>query len=143
MGSGQVNLRCRGTWGRRHRLVTGGLATLALLTAPGAAYASTGDLPPSVLDDASPEKPVVTSTDAPGEQYTGSVGVYAKSTADSPSDDVVAYRYTFLGGPTLTEHPAEPGGPVALQRLPLRSGPDRLEGSVAKVLVARVARVQA
>ncbi|MEU7567114.1 LamG domain-containing protein [Streptomyces fradiae] len=80
-----------------------------------------------VLDEVSPEKPVVTSTDAPGEQYTGSVGEYAKFTADSPSDDVVAYRYTFLGGTTLTEHPAEPGGPVTLRHLPLRSGPDRLE----------------
>ncbi|WP_408646282.1 LamG domain-containing protein [Streptomyces jeddahensis] len=79
-----------------------------------------------VYDDTSPDKPVVTSTDYPEEQIQDGVGVYGSFTMDSPSDDVVEYRYSFIGGPQLTARPDELGGPVTIRHLPLRSGPDYL-----------------
>lgn len=85
-----------------------------------------GSLCQFVHDDTSPQEPVVTSADYPDERYHDGVGVYAGFTADSPSDDVVAYRYEFLGGRSLTVRPDEPGGPATIRHLPLRPGPDRL-----------------
>ncbi|MEU2181718.1 LamG domain-containing protein [Streptomyces thermolilacinus] len=91
--------------------------------------AGTGSVCEFVRDDVSPEKPAVASADSPDEQYRGSVGVYARFTVDSPSDDVVAYRYDFIGGPSLTVRPAVPGGPVTITHLPLSAGPNRLSVS--------------
>jgi hypothetical protein len=79
-----------------------------------------------VYDDTSPQQPVVSSPDYPDEEWHDGVGVYAGFTMDSPSDDVVEYRYNFIGGPYLTARPDEPGGPVTIRHLPLRSGPDYL-----------------
>ncbi|CAL9281203.1 hypothetical protein SUDANB25_00429 [Streptomyces sp. SudanB25_2051] len=101
--------------------------------------AGTGSPCELVLDDTSPEKPVVAPADAPDGQYRGSVGVYARFTADSPSDDVVAYRYDFTGGPSLVARPAVAGGPVTITHLPLQAGPGRLSVSA----LDRASRVSA
>ncbi|MFV2118265.1 LamG-like jellyroll fold domain-containing protein [Streptomyces sp. Act-28] len=79
-----------------------------------------------VYDDASPQAPTVASPDYPDAGYHDGVGVYASFTVDSPSEDVVAYRYEFLGGTPLTVRPEEPGGPATIRHLPLKPGPDRL-----------------
>lgn len=79
-----------------------------------------------VIDDVSPERAVVTSPEYPDEQLQDGVGVYGSFTMDSPSSDVVEYRYNFIGGPYATARPDEPGGPATIRFLPLRSGPDYL-----------------
>lgn len=79
-----------------------------------------------VYDDTSPEKPAVTSPDYPEDQLQDGVGVYGHFTIDSPSPDVVAYRYHFLGGSYETVRPKELGGPVDIRFLPTRSGPNGL-----------------
>jgi hypothetical protein len=84
-----------------------------------------------VYDDESPEKAVVTSSDYPEERLQDGVGVYGRFTMDSPSADVVEYRYRFIGGSYKRVRPEETGGPATIDFLPLRSGPDYL--SVAAV----------
>lgn len=79
-----------------------------------------------VIDDVSPDRAVVTSPDYPEEQIQDGVGVYGSFTMDSPSPDVVEYRYNFISGPYATARPDEPGGPATIRFLPLRSGPDYL-----------------
>ncbi|URN14798.1 LamG domain-containing protein [Streptomyces sudanensis] len=80
-----------------------------------------------VRDDTSPRQPVVTSSDHPDEEPRGGVGEYVGFTVDSPSDDVVAYRYEFTGGPSLTVGTGEPGGPATIRHLSLREGPTSLD----------------
>ncbi|MGX1885268.1 LamG-like jellyroll fold domain-containing protein [Streptomyces sp. NPDC055287] len=46
---------------------------------------------------------------------------------DSASEDVVAYRYGFTGGPYGTVRPADMGGPATVRYLPLNPGPKTLE----------------
>lgn len=76
-----------------------------------------------VYDKTAPEQPVVTSPDFPdGTVESGEVGRYATFTMDSPSDDVVAYRYNRSGGPLMSAEPDEPGGPVSIRLLPTVSG---------------------
>lgn len=82
-----------------------------------------------VYDDVSPEKAVVTSADYPEEQIQDGVGVYGGFTMDSPSPDVVEYRYNFIGGPYGTARPDELGGPATIRFLPLRDGTDYLSVS--------------
>jgi len=80
-----------------------------------------------VYDDVSPEPATITSPEYPEDvHWTDGVGVYGHFTMDSPSDDVVAYRYNFIGGPYATAEPKQPGGSVTIPFLPLRSGPDTL-----------------
>ncbi|MER6620823.1 LamG domain-containing protein [Streptomyces sp. NPDC000931] len=80
-----------------------------------------------VHDDESPAAPVVSSPEYPEETWwTGGVGVYGSFTMDSPSADVVEYRYTFLGGPQRTVRPAELGGPATVRFAPLSNAPQRL-----------------
>lgn len=80
-----------------------------------------------VLDTAHPQKAVVSSADYPdNEEWTDGVGVYGSFTLDSPSDDVVMYRYNFLGGTPQTVRPEEPGGAATVRYLPLEERPDRL-----------------
>lgn len=50
------------------------------------------------------------------------VGLYGHFTMDSPSDDVVAYTYGFIGGPYGTVRAEQPGGAVTIPYLPLRRG---------------------
>ncbi|MFG2113743.1 LamG domain-containing protein [Streptomyces sp. NPDC048718] len=76
-----------------------------------------------VYDDQAPETPVVTSSDFPEETYWGAgVGIYGSFTVDSPSPDVVEYRYTFNGGSSGSVRPAEMGGPATIRYVPLSSG---------------------
>ncbi|MGW3990349.1 LamG-like jellyroll fold domain-containing protein [Streptomyces sp. NPDC004830] len=80
-----------------------------------------------VYDDADPEKATITSPEYPQDvSWVDGVGVYGHFTMDSPSDDVTAYTYGFIGGPHGTVRPERPGGPVTLPFLPLRPGPDTL-----------------
>ncbi|MFD7811874.1 LamG-like jellyroll fold domain-containing protein [Streptomyces sp. NPDC059785] len=80
-----------------------------------------------VYDDVSPEKPVVTSPDyADDDAWHDGVGVRGGFTMDSPSDDVVAYRYRPMGGPRQEVSPAEPGGPATIRYLPESEGPESL-----------------
>lgn len=80
-----------------------------------------------VYDDANPDKAAVTSSEYPEDVlWVDGVGVYGHFTMDSPSEDVVSYRYNFLRGPSGTARPDEPGGSVTLPFLPLTSGPDTL-----------------
>lgn len=79
-----------------------------------------------VRDDVSPERPVVTSSDYPEEQIQDGVGVYGSFTLDSPSPDVVGYRYNFIGEPYAIARPDEMGGPATIRFLPVRSGTDYL-----------------
>ncbi len=80
-----------------------------------------------VYDDVSPEKPVVTSPDYSEDEIRDGVGVWGSFVVDSPSDDVVEYRYSFIGGPQSTVRPTEPGGPATIRHLPLSSAPDYLQ----------------
>lgn len=76
-----------------------------------------------VYDKSAPGQPVVTSPDFPdGTVESGGVGRYATFTLDSPSEDVVTYRYNFSGGPLISAEPDEPGGPVSVRVLPSASG---------------------
>lgn len=80
-----------------------------------------------VYDRSAPEQPVVTSPDFPDDTVpSGGAGRYATFTMDSPSDDVVTYRYNLLGGPVMSAEPAEPGGPVSVRLLPTDSGTSSL-----------------
>ncbi|MDH6226455.1 LamG-like jellyroll fold domain-containing protein [Streptomyces sp. MJP52] len=54
------------------------------------------------------------------------VGVHGGFTFDSPSDDVVAYRYHFIDGTYSTVEPEEMGGPAAIRFMPRKQGPDHL-----------------
>jgi hypothetical protein len=45
---------------------------------------------------------------------------------DSPSPDVVEYRYRFIGGTEAAVRPEEMGGPATIRVLPLRRGADSL-----------------
>lgn len=80
-----------------------------------------------VYDKTPPAQPVVTSPDFPDDTVpSGGVGRYATFTMDSPSDDVVTYRYNLLGGPLMSAEPDEPGGPVSVRLLPTASGTSSL-----------------
>ncbi|MFC8460321.1 LamG-like jellyroll fold domain-containing protein [Streptomyces sp. NPDC057242] len=79
-----------------------------------------------VIDRVNPDAPVVTSAEYPAEQYRDGVGAYGSFTMDSPSPDVVAYEYNFIGGPYATARPDEPGGAATVRFLPQKAGPDYL-----------------
>jgi hypothetical protein len=76
-----------------------------------------------IYDSVSPDKPAVSSAEYPDDQnwYDG-VGTYAGFTFDSPSDDVVAYRYSFTGGATATVQAPNPGDPASIRWMPEREG---------------------
>ncbi|MFJ4525558.1 LamG-like jellyroll fold domain-containing protein [Streptomyces sp. NPDC088810] len=82
-----------------------------------------------VYDDANPEKAAISSSEYPSAEdvfWVDGVGVYGHFTVDSPSDDVVSYRYSFLGGPYGTVFTERPGAAVTIPYLPLTSGPKQL-----------------
>ncbi|MGV9289619.1 LamG domain-containing protein [Streptomyces sp. NPDC003719] len=80
-----------------------------------------------VYDGTSPEAPVVSSPEYPEETWrAGGVGIYGSFTMDSPSPDVVEYRYGFIGGPYGSVRPAEPGGPATIRFVPLEATPENL-----------------
>ncbi|MET8503453.1 LamG domain-containing protein [Streptomyces sp. NPDC004787] len=82
-----------------------------------------------VYDNKSPEAPAVDSPEFPANTWWGAgVGTYGSFTLDSPSPDVVEYRYGFIGGPyEVSLRPTEPGGPVTFRFAPLSSAPQRVE----------------
>ncbi|MFF8380858.1 LamG-like jellyroll fold domain-containing protein [Streptomyces sp. NPDC015661] len=79
-----------------------------------------------VIDRVNPDQPTVTSPEYPENQWRDGVGVYGSFHVGSPSPDVVAYQYNFIGGPNGTARPAEPGGDATIRFLPQRNGPDYL-----------------
>ncbi|MGW7419963.1 LamG-like jellyroll fold domain-containing protein [Streptomyces sp. NPDC054813] len=85
------------------------LAVAAAVPVAAAASAEDGEVPAA---------PVVSSAEYPddGDWHDG-VGEYGTFTIDSASDDVVSYRYRWLGGATHTLAPDAPGGPVAFRWL--------------------------
>ncbi|MDQ0763315.1 LamG domain-containing protein [Streptomyces canus] len=102
------------------RAVTVG--TAALLAVGGA------DGVAAAADDGAPEAPVVTSVEYPDdEHWHDGVGNYGTFVIDSASDDVVAYRYTGLGGTPQTLTAPEPGAAVSLRWMPVREAPTYLE----------------
>ncbi|QIQ07026.1 LamG domain-containing protein [Streptomyces liangshanensis] len=88
----------------------------------------TGAVCEFIRDDVSPDRPVVSSPEYPENVFwSDGVGNYGSFTFDSPSDDVVAYQYRFLGGPGRTVEAATPGGPATIRFVPLRQAPESLE----------------
>jgi hypothetical protein len=80
-----------------------------------------------IYDDTSPDKPAVSSADYPDDDtWHDGVGVYGGFTFDSPSDDVVAYVYSFTGGPQETVQAPAPGAPVTIRWMPERDAPYNL-----------------
>ncbi|MFF5976768.1 LamG-like jellyroll fold domain-containing protein [Streptomyces sp. NPDC012769] len=81
-----------------------------------------------VWDDDPPAAPTVSSPEYPKDTFrVGGVGVYGSFTMDSASPDVVAYRYSFSGGPYgATARPSEPGGAATIRFVPLNMGPQTL-----------------
>lgn len=80
-----------------------------------------------VYDDVNPEKATISSPEYPEDVFwVDGVGVYGHFTMDSPSDDVVAYTYGFMGGPYGTVSAERPGAAVTLPYLPLTAGPKSL-----------------
>ncbi len=79
-----------------------------------------------VYDDENPAKPTVSSTDFPEDSRTARVGEYGTFTVDSASDDVVKYRYSYIGSTYETASPEKPGGPVSIRFMPVDTGPETL-----------------
>ncbi|MEU1489430.1 LamG domain-containing protein [Streptomyces sp. NPDC005776] len=76
-----------------------------------------------VIDDASPDKPTVTSAEYPEDaDWTDGVGVYGTFRFDSPSDDVVAYTYSFVGGAGGTVAADGPDGSAEIRFMPESAG---------------------
>ncbi|WP_323180412.1 LamG domain-containing protein [Streptomyces sp. NBC_00102] len=82
-----------------------------------------------VYDDTPPEPAVITSPDYSEEGWQDGVGVYGTFVLDSPSADVVSYRYQFTGESPQYVSPAETGGPATVRRLPTKAGPTTLSVS--------------
>ncbi|MFF3173856.1 LamG-like jellyroll fold domain-containing protein [Streptomyces sp. NPDC057900] len=81
-----------------------------------------------VIDDTSPEKPTVTSAEYPEDVFwSDGVGVYGTFRFDSPSDDVVDYTYSFLGGPRGTVKADGPDGTGEVRFMPTSRAPGILE----------------
>ncbi|MFI7386095.1 LamG-like jellyroll fold domain-containing protein [Streptomyces sp. NPDC049813] len=79
-----------------------------------------------VYDDKAPDRPVVSSPDYDDVDWHDGVGVYGSFTMESPTDDTVAYVYSFKGGREQTVRPKSPGGPVTVRYLPEKTGLDFL-----------------
>jgi hypothetical protein len=86
-----------------------------------------GHLCQFVIDADHPEPATVTSDRYDDTAWHDGVGVYGGFTFDSPSDDVVGYRYRFLGGSThRIAEPEEMGGPVTVRYMPQAERPDHV-----------------
>ncbi|MFI6401256.1 LamG-like jellyroll fold domain-containing protein [Streptomyces sp. NPDC050548] len=92
-------------------------AAVALTTAAMTGVATAAD------DTEAPLAPVVSSAEYPDDanEHDG-VGSYGTFVIDSASDDVVSYRYEWMGGVSQTLTAAEPGAPVSLRWLPQTRG---------------------
>ncbi|MEV7405520.1 LamG domain-containing protein [Streptomyces sp. NPDC091267] len=81
-----------------------------------------------VIDDANPEKPTVTSAEYPEDVFwSGGVGEYGTFRFSSPSDDVVDYTYSFLGGQRGTVKPDGPDGAAEIRFMPTSRAPVTLD----------------
>ncbi|MFJ6391760.1 LamG domain-containing protein [Streptomyces sp. NPDC091972] len=100
-------------------MTVGAAALLAVGGAGGVAAAA---------DDEAPAVPVVTSVEYPDDDnWHDGVGNHGTFVIDSASDDVVEYRYRWLGGtPRILKAP-EPGAAVSLGWMPEREGPTNLQ----------------
>ncbi|MDN3024565.1 LamG domain-containing protein [Streptomyces sp. S.PB5] len=93
------------------------VCTAAALTVAGASGVA------SAAGAEAPAAPVVTSQEYPDDDnWHDGVGNYGTFVIDSASDDVVSYRYSWLGGPTSTITPDQPGGPVSVRWMPEKTG---------------------
>ncbi|MEV6545117.1 LamG domain-containing protein [Streptomyces sp. NPDC051665] len=92
-------------------------AAVALTAAAMTGVATAAD------DTEAPQAPVVSSQEYPDDSNehdgTGSYGTFV---IDSASDDVVSYRYEWMGGLPQTLTAAEPGAPVSFRWLPQTHG---------------------
>ncbi|MFE5209935.1 LamG-like jellyroll fold domain-containing protein [Streptomyces sp. NPDC056600] len=85
-----------------------------------------GHLCQFLIDTERPEPVTITSDRYDDTAWHDGVGVYGGFTFDSPSDDVVAYRYRFIGGSERTVEPEDVGGPAAIRFMPQKEGSDYL-----------------
>ncbi|HEX5565458.1 MAG TPA: LamG-like jellyroll fold domain-containing protein [Streptomyces sp.] len=76
-----------------------------------------------VYDNEAPGAPAVSSPDYPEtDDWHDGVGVYGSFTFEAADDDVVSYRYSFLGEVPRTVSASEPGGPVTVRWMPRGNG---------------------
>ncbi|WP_436989208.1 LamG-like jellyroll fold domain-containing protein [Streptomyces sp. enrichment culture] len=81
-----------------------------------------------VYDATKPKPPVVTSASYPDDgAWHDGVGDYGSFTLDSPSSDVVKYKYRFTGGEEKTVEASTPGGPANIRFMPDHDGPFTLQ----------------
>ncbi|MEV6593268.1 LamG domain-containing protein [Streptomyces acidicola] len=100
----------------RRIAVTCAAMALTLAATTGAATAAENDEVPAA--------PVITSPEYPDDDaWHDGVGNYGTFVIDSASDDVVAYRYAWMGGGWKTLTAADPGAAVSLRWLPESEGP--------------------
>ncbi|MFD3973250.1 LamG-like jellyroll fold domain-containing protein [Streptomyces cyaneofuscatus] len=79
-----------------------------------------------VYDRTLPDAPVVTSSDYPDDNtWTPGVGVRGTFHVTARAEDVVAFSYSFIGGPLKTVQ-AGPDGSAEIRFLPENSGPQTL-----------------
>lgn len=99
------------------------------LNGPWSSDAPSGAACRFVYDNESPKAPSVSSPEYPAETWwVGGVGIYGSFTLDSPSPDVVEYRYGLIGGPyEVPLRPTEPGGPVTFRFAPLSNAPQDVQ----------------
>lgn len=89
-----------------------------------------------------PQAPVVTSTQYPDDDnWHDGVGSYGTFVIDSASDDVVSYRYSWLGGATQTLSADEPGAPVSLRWMPEKEGVTYLQVQAVNAAGALSSRI--
>ncbi|MDT0420293.1 LamG-like jellyroll fold domain-containing protein [Streptomyces evansiae] len=82
-----------------------------------------------IYDSTVPKAPVITSKEYPDDDvWHAGVGDYGSFTIDSPSADVTAYKYRFLGSSAWsTATPSSPGGAVTVRWMPPAEGPASVE----------------
>jgi Concanavalin A-like lectin/glucanases superfamily len=81
-----------------------------------------------IYDSTSPKAPVVTSAQYPdNEEWTPGVGDYGTFNFDSPSTDVVRYKYRFTGEGWEYSPVRVPGWPVSVKWMPPDEGPMSVE----------------
>jgi hypothetical protein len=91
-------------------------------------FASLTGVVAAAEDEQAPEAPVVSSQEYPDDdnEHDG-VGSYGTVLIDSASNDVVTYRYQWLGGAPKTLRASEPGAAVSLRWMPEKSGTTYLQ----------------
>lgn len=81
-----------------------------------------------IYDATAPEAPAITSDEYPNDDvWRAGVGDYGSFTFDSPSTDVVKYKYRFKGGDWTTVDAESAGGPATVRWMPPDEGPMYVE----------------